>query len=151
METYIITLRREGLSFNVYNDPVPDNVMQFDDVLPTTSSLKFGFHGVYPWHKSGKFLFGRVRLKMTPKPRIQHISCLDFFMKSYFMEYIKYLVIPETNKHLNSDMNLSDYFHVIGCHLIMACYVGHSVRDLFLKDTITTQKGAPIRLNYIIS
>ena len=88
---------------------------------------------------------------MTPKPRIQHISCLDFIMKSYFMEYIKYLVIPVTNKHLNSDMNLIEYFHVIGCHLIMACYVGHSVRDLFLKGTITPQKGASVRLNHIVS
>ena len=52
------------------------------------------------------------------------------------MEYIKYVVIPETNKRLNSAMNLSEYFLVIGCRLIMACYVGHSVRDFFLEDTI---------------
>ena len=76
---------------------------------------------------------------------------IAFFMKLYFMEYIKNVVIPKTNKRLNSAMNLSDYFYVIGCRLIMACYVRHSIRDFFLKDTITTQKGAPIRLNYIIS
>ena len=33
----------------------------------------------------------------------------------------------------------------------MACYVGPSDRDLFLKDTIIPQKGSPIRLNHIIS
>ena len=33
----------------------------------------------------------------------------------------------------------------------MACYVGHSVRYFFLKGTFTLQKGAPIRLNHIIS
>ena len=48
-------------------------------------------------------------------------------------------------------MNLSEYFCVIVCCLIMDCYVGHSVRILFLKDPITPQKGAPIRLNHIIS
>ena len=47
-------------------------------------------------------------------------------------------------------MDFSDYFRVIGCRLIMSCYVGHSIRDFFLKDTITPQKGVPIRLNHII-
>ena len=79
------------------------------------------------------------------------MSRLDFFMKLYFMDYIKYLVIPDTNKRLNSNMKLSDYFHAIGCRFIMACYVGHSVRDFFLKDPINLQKGSPTRLNRIIS
>ena len=67
------------------------------------------------------------------------------------MNYIKDIVIPETNKRLNSDMNLSEYFCVIGCCLIMACFVGHYIRDFFLKDPINPQKGAPIRLKHIIS
>ena len=67
------------------------------------------------------------------------------------MDYIKDVVIPETNKRLNSAMNLSEYFRVIGCRLIMACYVGYSVRAFILKDTITPQKCAPILLNHIIS
>ena len=46
-------------------------------------------------------------------------------------------------------MNLRDYFRVIFCRLIMACYVGHSVRDLFSKDAITLQKVAYIHLNHI--
>ena len=90
-------------------------------------------------------------MKMTPNPRIQHMSPLEFFMKSYLMDYIKDVVIPETNKRINLAINLSGYFCVIGCHLIMACYVGPSRRDLFLKDPITPQKGALIRLNNIIS
>ena len=59
--------------------------------------------------------------------------------------------IRENNKCLNSTMNLSEYFCVIGCRLIIACYVSHSIRDLFLKDSITPQKGSQIRLNQIIS
>ena len=76
---------------------------------------------------------------------------LDFFMKLYFMDYIKDVVITETNRRLNSAMNLSEYFPVIGCRLIMTCYVGHSIRDFFLNDSITPQKSVPIRLNHIIS
>ena len=125
--------------------------MQSDDALATPSSLTFRFHCVDTWRQSGNFPVGRAKLKLTPNPWIQHMSRLDFFMKLYFMDYIKDVVIPETNKGFNSAMNLSEYFCVIGCRLIMACYVGHSVRDFFLKDPITPQKGAPIRLNHIIS
>ena len=79
------------------------------------------------------------------------MSRLNFFMKLYSMYYIKDVVIPETNKRLKLDMNLSEYFCVISCNLIMACYVGHSVRDFFLKDPITPHKCAPILLNHSIS
>ena len=48
-------------------------------------------------------------------------------------------------------MNFSECFCVTGCRLNMACYVGHSFRDLFLKYPITPQEFAPIRLNHIIS
>ena len=48
-------------------------------------------------------------------------------------------------------MKLVSIFLVIGCCLIMDCYVGRSIRDFFLKDPITLHKVAPIRLNHIIS
>ena len=35
-------------------------------------------------------------------------------MKLYFMDYIKDVVIPDTNKRLNAAMNLRNYFRVIG-------------------------------------
>ena len=144
-------LRREVIAVDENNNPSPENVMQSDDVLDIPSSFIFGFHDIYPWHQSGNFPIGRSKLKMTQNPRIQHMSRLDLFMNLYGMEYIKDVVILETNKSLNSAMNLSEYFCVIGCRLILACCVGHSVSDFFLRDTITPQKGAPIRLNHIIS
>ena len=79
------------------------------------------------------------------------MSRLDFFMKFYFMDCIKDVVIPYNKKRLNSAMNLSEYFCVIGCRLIVDFYVSHSSRDFFLKEPIAPQKGAPIRLNRIIS
>ena len=151
MEADIVMLRCEWIAVDGDNKPAPDNCMQSDDVLPTPSSLTFGFHGLDPWIHSGKFPVGRDKLKMNPNQRIQHMSHLDFFIKLYFMDHIKGVVIPDTNKRLNSAMNLSDCFCVVGCRLIMACYVGHSVRDLFLKYPVTPQKVTPIRLNHIIS
>ena len=92
-----------------------------------------------------------AKLNVTPNPKIQHISRLDFFMKFYLMDFIMYVVIPETNKCINSTINFSEYFRVIGCRLIMGCYFGHFVRDFFLKHPITPQKGATIYINHIIS
>ena len=48
-------------------------------------------------------------------------------------------------------MVLSEYFRVIGCRLIIACYVGKSVRKLFSKYPITPKKDTPICLNHIVS
>ena len=143
-EANISTLHCEDIPVEYNNKPYPGNFMQYDDVFPTPSSLTFGFHDVDPWHQSGNFPVGRANMKMTPNPSIHHMYHLDFFMKLYFMDYIKAVVIPETKKRLNSDMNLGEYFCVIGCRLIMACYVVHSVRDFFLKYTINLHKGAPI-------
>ena len=73
---------------------------------------------------------------MTPNPMIQHMLHLDFLVKFYCMEYIKDVVIPETKKRLKSAINQSEQVRVIGCFLIMACYVAHSGRDFFLKYPI---------------
>ena len=70
-------------------------------------------------------------MNMAPIPRIYHMSLLNFVMNVYFIEYINYVVIHDTKKSINSAMNFSEYFFVIGCRLIMACYVGHSVREYF--------------------
>ena len=67
------------------------------------------------------------------------------------MKHIKDVVIPETKKCLNSPLVRGEYFRVIGFILIMACYVGHSVGDIFFKDSITPPKGSPILPNHIIS
>ena len=77
--------------------------------------------------------------------------CLNFFMKLYFMDYAKNVVIPDTNKRLNSAIQLSEFFCVVGCRLIMDYYVCESVRELLLKNIITPNKGAPMHLNHIIS
>ena len=71
-------------------------------------------------------------------------------MKLYLMYYIKDVIIPETNKCLNSAMKLSEYICVIGFSLIIACYIGHYIKDFFFNYPITPQKGTPIHFNHII-
>ena len=89
-EAGITNLRCAEVSVNDNNNPSSENVMQYDYALPTPSSINFGFHDVNPWNQSGNFLVGRDNLKMTPNPRIQHMSFLDLFIKLYFMYYITY-------------------------------------------------------------
>ena len=71
---------------------------------------------------------------------------LNFLVKLYLVEYIKDVVIPETNKRLNSAMNLSEYFCVIVCCLIVdfLCWP-------ICQGPIIPQKGVPIHFNHIIS
>ena len=69
-----LTFCRVGIAVDENNKTAPDNVMYSDDVLPTPSSLTFGFHGIDPWRQSGNFPIGSSKLKMTPNPRIQHIT-----------------------------------------------------------------------------
>ena len=73
-EADIDTIRREGISVDDDKDNAPENSMQSDDLLPTSSPPTFGFHGIDPWRQSGNFPVGRAKLKMTPIPRIQHTS-----------------------------------------------------------------------------
>ena len=59
------------------------------------------------------------------------------------MKYIKDVVTPETKKSVKYPVVLCEYFHMIGCHIIMAFYIGYSVRELCSKSTITHQKVSP--------
>ena len=74
MEADIDTLLRKGIEVDDENYLTSDNYMQSDDVLPTPSSLTLVFHVVYPWRQSGNFPVVSSNLKMTPIPRIHHMS-----------------------------------------------------------------------------
>ena len=150
-ETDISTLRCEEIEVDNNNGTATENLIESDDILPTPSSLTFGFNVVNLWRQSGNLPVDRAKLKVTPNSRMHHIYGLNFFIKFYFMDYMKDVVIHESIKSLMSAINLSEYFFVIGCRLIMDYYVGHSVKDFFLKDPIKPQKGATIHLNHIIS
>ena len=80
-EADFFTLYCEGIAVDENNKTAPDNVMYSDDVLPTPSSLTFGFHGIDPWRQSGEFPVGSAKLKITSNPSIHHMSRLYFFME----------------------------------------------------------------------
>ena len=80
------------------------------------------------------------------------MSLLQLFLVMFPEEYLEEVLIPETNKGLSVPMDLQDYIQWVGCCLYMSCWVGiESRRDWWSTTTPSMAKGAPFRLNSIIS
>ena len=76
--------------------------------MPDLSTLNFGFQGIEPWCQSRNFTVGKARIKMVSNIRIQHMSRFEIFYHMYLMNYINYVLIPDTSKHLNYPVVLGD-------------------------------------------
>ena len=63
-EADIATLRREVISFNDDNDPSPENVMHYDDVLPTPNHVPLDFMASILGVRVGTSLLGGSRWKL---------------------------------------------------------------------------------------
>ena len=116
------------------NEPVPENI----PVATTVNAVAYtvidrnaiddkgwGFDGVDSWRTSGGGVFPPAKLKTTDSSFIPRISILEFFLIFYPCDYIKLVLIPQTNKHLaHGDMEFSEYLRFVGCWLYMACFEG---------------------------
>ena len=60
----------------------------------------WGFDGVDQWRTSGGGVFSPAKLKTTDSSSIPPMSILEFFLLFYPCDYIKLVLIPQTNKHL---------------------------------------------------
>ena len=66
----ISTLNREDNVVDDGNDPVPENVLHSEDVLPSHETLKIVYQGIKPWHQSRNFPVGKVNLKTVYNIRV---------------------------------------------------------------------------------
>ena len=68
-------------------------------------------------------------------------------------EYLKTVVIPETNKNLEGDkLTLSELYKWLGCRFFQACFLGVSpVSKWWSSRQIEKFRGAPFRLNDVMS
>ena len=65
--------------------------------------------------------------------------------------FIKGVVIPATNEHLEENLTLHEFYVWLGCQFFMACYEGVStVRDWWSNEPVSMWEGAPFRLNDFI-
>ena len=68
-----------------------------------------------------------------------HVTILHL-LKDVLHEVHQLFCHPWDQKRLKPQVVLGEYFCVIGCRLIGACYVGHYDRELFPKDIIKPKK-----------
>ena len=67
-------------------------------------------------------------------------------------EYPDEVLVPDTNKGLSVPMDLQEYMQWVGCWLYMTWWIGIDSRwDWYSTTTPSMAKGAPFRLNRIIS
>jgi hypothetical protein len=49
---------------------------------------------------------------------------LELFLMCFLVKYMKIIVIPQSNKHLQVPITMQEFFVFIGCPLFMACHPG---------------------------
>ena len=129
-----LELRNARFTVDDNNEPVPENIpvaTTVDAVADTAidrntiAAEDWGFDGVYQWRTSGGGFFSPAKLKTTYSSSITRMSILEFFLLFYPFDYIKLVLVPQTNKHLDHrDMDFSEFLIFVGCWLYMACFEG---------------------------
>ena len=67
-------------------------------------------------------------------------------------DYLAELLIIDTKKGLSLPMDIQEFIKWVGCWLYMECWVGiESARDWCSTTTQSMAKGAPFRINHIMS
>ena len=120
-----LELRNSGFAVDDDNEPVSQNIpvaTTVDAVADTYIDRKtifaqdWGFDGVYQWRTSGGGVFPPAKMKTTDYSSVTRMSILKFFLLLYPYDYIKLMLIPQTNKHLaHEDMNFSEFLRFVGC------------------------------------
>ena len=99
---------------------------------------------------------GHVKVKgrwaHTPWPIVKDMDELQLFLLCLPVDYIKTVILPSTNVHLDKELTMQEFFVFLGCLFFMACHPGVASRDLWwsAKD-ISPAEGAPFRLNAYFS
>ena len=53
-----------GIVVDDENEPAPEKVLNYKDIMPAPETLNFGFQGFYPWRQSWNFPVLKVRTKI---------------------------------------------------------------------------------------
>ena len=107
----------ENIPVDTTVDAVADNAIDRNAI----AAEDWGFYGIYQWRTSDGGVFSPAKLKTTDSSSIPRMSILKFFFLFYPCDYIKLILIPQTNKHLaHGDMDFSEFLRFFGCWLYMA-------------------------------
>ena len=135
-----LDLRNAGFVVDDKNEPVPenipvattaDNVANTDIYRNDIAAEDWVFDGIDQWRISGGEVFSPAKFKTTDSSSISRMSILGNFLLFYPCDYIKLVLVPQTNKHLaHGDMDFSEFLIFVGCCIYMDCFEGVVYRRL---------------------
>ena len=145
-------IRAMGLEVDDDNEAVPENR---NAPQPTERVGTWTIPSVCP-RKAGNHTNAKGHFVGHSWEKIKHYDELQLFQICFPMEYLKEVVVPETNKRLrktkNKTLKLPEFITFLGLTLYMACYEGISDRDLWWsQETVSPKSGAPFRLGTYMS
>ena len=157
-----LEIRNSGFAVDDDNEPVPEKIpvaTTFNAVVDTAIDRNaiaadyWGFGGVDQWRTSGGGVLPLAKLKTTYSSTIPHMSILEFFLLLYPYDYIKLVIIPQMNKHLDHrDMELSEFLRFFGCWIYIASFEGVVDRRMGWSNTEANFfEGSPGRITKYMS
>ena len=63
-------------------------------------------------------------IKNYSREEVMKMTKLEFFLILFSIEYLKEILIPETNKLLKHPMDPGEFIRWLGCWFYMGCWVG---------------------------
>ena len=146
----MVELFRQGITTDDDNDLAQENVPRHGET--TTDSGNWRRERIICPRKARNLQNTFASFIHYSHDSILCMSLLQLFLIMFREDYLEEVLIPETNKVLNVPMDLQEFIKWVGCWLYMACWVGiESRQDWWSTMTPSMDKGAPFRLNLIIS
>ena len=115
----MVELRRQGISINDDNDPATENVPR--QVENTTHTGNWRREGTICPRKAGNHQNSFAYFRHYSHDAILRMSLLQLFLVMFPEDYLKEVLIPETNKGMGVPMDLQEYMLWVGCWHYMAC------------------------------
>lgn len=139
----IADLRAQGFTVDDDNEPVEENVGPTGPT-PTGTWMRPAFCP----RKSAGHTNSNGKWHHHPWAEVAEMDELELFLMCFPVKYIKSVIIPETNKHLQVPVTMQEFFVFLGCLFFMACHPGVEERDSWWSTKpVTPNEGAPFRLN----
>ena len=139
----IADLRAQGSTVDNDNEPVEENAGPTGPISTGT-----WMRPAFCPRKSAGHTNSNGKWHHHPWAEVAEMNELELFLMCFPVKYIKSVIIPETNKHLQVPVSMQELFIFIGCLFFMACHQGVEDRDSWWSTKpITPDKGAPFRLN----
>ncbi len=120
----IADLRAQGFTIDNDNEPVEENAGPTGPI-PTGTWMRPAFCP----RKSAGHTNSNGKWHHPPWAEVAEMNELELFLMCFPVKYIKSVIFPEINKHLQVPVTMQEFFVFLGCHFFMTCHQGVEDRD----------------------